>query len=182
MKQHIKFGIVALLAVMLLMSMVFVPAVSAKKNTSGEVEGNITEGNVTTKGFVADASLTVNPYQGVNGSEFHFEGDATFEADVYGIPLPEVAWFANDISYDGFKKPEVTSTSSSVGFVYKSNTAIGEAWTHRYPIYIFGGPTTKHVYSDAIAKNTGRYNNRQYAGLTLVRSDACKWGQCVCIR
>lgn len=36
---------------------------------------------------------------------------------------------------------------------------------------MLGGPTTKHVHSDAISKKTGRYQNRQYAGLTLVGGD-----------
>ena len=36
---------------------------------------------------------------------------------------------------------------------------------------MLGGPTTKHIHSDAISKKTGRYQNRQYAGLTLVGGD-----------
>ncbi|ATU08877.1 hypothetical protein BKM01_08915 [Methanohalophilus portucalensis] len=166
MRNIPKFQISILFAAMLLMACCLMPTVSAKENLNPDIEEN-----VTIRSLVADASLSVDKHQGTVGSNFDFEGEATYEAEVYGVPLPEYAWFANDISYEGFNKPEVTSSSEDIEYVYKSNTAIGKAWTHRYSMGMFGGPTNKHVYSNADAKNTGRYKARQYAGLTLANGD-----------
>jgi hypothetical protein len=187
-----KIGIGTLLLAILLVYTVFVPAVSAKDNTNDQLEGSTTiqrlasngDGNVATQSFVSstdgditiqstvsDASLTVTPSQATKGSTFKFKGDATYTAEVYGIPLPDLLWFANDVNYTAFNKPVITSASSTNDYVYKSDTNIGKAWTHRYYVTMLGGPTTKHVYSDAVSKSTGRYQNRQYAGLTLVGGD-----------
>ena len=155
-----KYGICLMFAAMLLVSMAFAPAASAKKNVN---DG--TDGNITTKSASCDVTFDIDPYQGALGSDFDFEGDATYELDVYGIPLPTPATFANDISYDAFYQPEVISASNSGGYVYKSDTNIGKAWTHRYYMYVFGGPTTKSIHSYAEAKKKGTYSNRLHASL-----------------
>jgi len=185
-----KFGKKILLLAMLLVSMFLMPVVSAKDGTTNDQlegsttiqslasngDGNVaiqnsvssTDGEVTVQSTVSEASLTVTPSKGKKGSTFKFKGSSTYTAEVYGVPLPDLLWFANDVNYTAFKKPEITSASSTNDYVYKSSTNIGKAWTHRYYMTMLGGPTTKHVHSEAISKKTGRYQNRQYAGLTLI--------------
>ncbi len=187
-----KFGIGTLILAIFLVGIAFMPIASAEENTNDQLEGSTTvqslasneddsvaiqsfvsntDGEVTIQSTVSDASLTVTPTQGIKGSTFNFKGDATYTAEVYGVTLPDLLWFANDVNYTAFNKPEITSASSTEDYVYKSSTNIGKAWTHCYYMTMLGGPTTKHVYSDAISKKTGRYQNRQYAGLTLVGGD-----------
>ena len=181
------FGIAAtVLLATLLMAAVSVSAVSAQE-TNGETmepmkvgvdatpvlsDQNDNSGNASIRSLSTDATLTVNPQTGNINTVFRFDAEATYEADVYGIPIPGGLQFDHDISYTAFHQPVVIGSSwSGASFVYKKNTPIGKSW-HFYKYWLsIGGPTTKYIDSHTWPKTTGSYNNRLHAAIGLVSSD-----------
>lgn len=167
-----KIGISAIFTAILLLSLTIVPAFGASDSDGKAVSQKVNytkDGIVTPMSTVYQASLSVSPYKGAKGSTFYFKGSGTYTLEVYGIPLPDLLWFANDINYKGFNKPSLLSASDPSEYYYTTSTTFSEgAWTQRYFMSMLGGPTTKSVYCKAVSRNKGTFGNRQYAGLTLI--------------
>ena len=160
-------GIGTLLVAMLLVSMALVPSVSAAEDTADTDAGNVSIQSLSTT-----ATLTVTPQTGDLNTVFFFDAEATYEADIYGIPIPGGLQFDHDISYIAFHDPVVTGSSwANADFVYKANSPIGESWNfYKYWLSI-GGPTTKYIDSHTWPKTTGSYNNQLFAAIGLISSD-----------
>jgi hypothetical protein len=179
-----KDGIGTVFIALLLVSLALVPAVSANAvNQSDQGVQSLASGstgqavnqktsyphNGIVTSTVSQASLSVDKSTGTKGSTFYFKGKGSFTAEVYGVPLPDLLWFANDINYKAFNKPVLLSASDPSSYYYTTSTPITEgAWTQRYFMSMLGGPVTKSVYCKAVSRNKGTYASRQYAGLTLV--------------
>jgi len=181
------FGIAAtMLLATLLIAAVIVPAVSAQE-TNGETmepmkvevdatpplsDQNNNSGNVSIRSLSTDATLNVNPQTGNINTVFRFDAEATYELDIYGIPIPGGFKFEHDINYTAFHQPVVIGSSwSGASFVYKKDTPIGKSW-HFYKHWLsIGGPTTKYIDSHTWPKTTGSYNNRLRAWIGLLSSD-----------
>ena len=162
-----KDGIGTIFITLLLISLALVPAVSANavdqsdqgvkslvSDSTGQAASQKTSYTnneiVTPMSTVSQASLSVDKYTGTKGSTFYFKGKGTFTAEIYGIPLPDLLWFANDINYKGFNKPVILSASDSSSYYYTTSTPMSEgAWTQRYFMSMLGGPVTKSVYCKA---------------------------------
>lgn len=163
MKKSIKFGIGALLVAALLIGVVMVPTASAKKND--------TQGNVSIQSISTTATLGVSPTTGSLSTTFSFNAQATYELDVYGIPVPGNVDFEHDISYTAFHQPVITGSSfTNPSFVYKASSPIGPSWNFYRWWTTLGGPTTEYLNSHTWPKTTGNYNNRLASHIGLVSS------------
>lgn len=168
MKRSIKFGIGAMLVAALLLGMVMVPTVSAQTNNGGinkESKKNNSD-NASIQAVSTTATLGVSPTTGSLSTTFYFNAQATYTADIYGVPLPGGVYFSHDISYTAFHQPVITGSSfTNPSFVYKSSSPIGPSWNFEKIWFILGGPDTEYINSHTWPKAIGSYNNRVYASI-----------------